>query len=311
MIQVCPFVVSCVLIVAAFTPGPTLAAVPPELEPLPPVPLPPFNQAGYANVSPADVDGDGLLDLVTYWTIGLARLDTRLNNGDGTFGEPVTSLVIRSAESRAFGDLDGDGDDDAVLGVLPEEGTNVRIMIADGTGQFVFHKDLKTAATFAGPVALGDVNGDDILDLVSPTSTQLSVMLGLGGGEFAQPTESGASEGSGHALVLADVEGDGDLDALSRATLASTDIASSRYSVSLNNGSGVFTPADEFNLDVRSFGDRLVQLDADPARELVVYGRDGTDFGDGGCTSSSGRARSTPWSSTSCTTNFAPRHSSR
>ncbi|HYE02248.1 MAG TPA: FG-GAP-like repeat-containing protein [Phycisphaerales bacterium] len=254
------------------------------LEPKPVITLPAFNQAGYPNTDVADVNGDGRLDLVLFnYLNGPNRFEVRLNNGDGTFAAPVTTVIPGSAFARMydFADLNGDAREDAVIAISPG-GDNLMVMLGTLSGGFAFHSTLASGGAVSYPLALGDMNADGHTDIVANAGSGISVRLGNGDATFAPPIISGATQGTAGELTLGDVDGDGDLDVISRSTLASTDSALSYYSVSLNDGSGTLSPLPQFTLPVRSFGEHLAQLDSTPAPELVVFGRRGTNFGAGG-----------------------------
>ena len=200
------------------------------------------------NVVPADVDGDGDIDLLTANTFGLS-VSVRLNNGAGVFAAPATGaevIVAGSGESiqivTAF-DVDGDGDLDLLTSHYDGASNRVSVRLNNGTGGFV------TPATGAevnvGSGAVGfitvvgaDVDGDGDLDLLAANagSNTVSVRLNDGTGMFTAPV-TGAVVSVGNApygLAAADVDGDGDLD------LLTANVSSNTVSVRLNNGAGVF-----------------------------------------------------------------------
>ncbi|HYI07693.1 MAG TPA: FG-GAP-like repeat-containing protein, partial [Thermoanaerobaculia bacterium] len=114
-----------------------------------------------------DLDGDGDLDALT------ANMSTQpekvwLNDGTGTFSAHPAIPGFGAGDSRAvlLGDLDGDGDLDAI--VLDALGSSEPVWINDGTGGFSAHPSVPALATggdsWGG--ALGDIDGDGDLDAV-------------------------------------------------------------------------------------------------------------------------------------------------
>lgn len=78
-------------------------------------------QGQIADVTLADLDGDGDLDLITanyfknFWCGCAAEIRTQLNHGDGTFAIPLTISAPESPTKLAPSDLDNDGDIDLAV----------------------------------------------------------------------------------------------------------------------------------------------------------------------------------------------------
>ncbi len=177
----------------------------------------------------ADLDGDGDLDLVVTNKIDPDDLTTSHvyvfeNTGDARrpafrrAGE--LSLAGAYHNAPAFGDLDGDGDLDAILGTWRKE---LRLLENTGT---------RTAASFtladsafleltrgsnAAPT-LGDVDGDGDLDLfVGESSGALNFYENVGSPdrpafELVSDEFGGFDVGRRSVPQLVDADGDGDLD---------------------------------------------------------------------------------------------------
>ena len=161
-----------------------------------------------------DVDGDADLDLM----VGNAGQQDRLylNDGTGTFADVTASCmppVVDWTTSLAFGDIDGDGDSDVVLGTSGQS----RLYLNSGTGTF-------TNATATGlpmvseatvGLAMLDLDGDADLDLILGTSGgQNRAYLNNGAGVFVNSTSAWmpAVEDDTRAIAAADFDGDGDAD---------------------------------------------------------------------------------------------------
>ena len=177
----------------------------------------------------ADLDGDGDLDLFTS-SYGNYHLSYRENTGEasapafaaatiGAFG-----LTYAYYADLAFGDLDGDGDLDLLLGSFYDT------LYLANTGS-------PTAPAFAAPVtlalplpdlpddhmpALEDLDGDGDLDLVLSSYGYPNLVLENTGGTssaaFAAPRIGPLGlESTFIEPVFGDLDGDGDVDALSTA----------------------------------------------------------------------------------------------
>ena len=161
-----------------------------------------------------DVDGDRDLDLVATGNDGSQRLAiVYLNDGgilveDGNHGLPDVAL-----SDVALGDIDGDGDLDAlVTGETSGGARYAGAWLNDGAGAFTPGANLM--GIYRSSCALGDLDLDGDLDAVlcGYTGTSLQSMLWQWDGVDFSPLSyylPGMREGS---LTLPDVDLDGDLD---------------------------------------------------------------------------------------------------
>jgi len=111
------------------------------------------------------------------------------------------------------GDIDGDGDIDAVVVINPE----IFWLEGDGSGGFVASHPLATSPEFVRDLDLGDTDGDLDLDLVwvnyNPPTTLAAENLGAG--SFAPPAEiPTGSDDYARSILLGDVTGDGIADVI-------------------------------------------------------------------------------------------------
>ncbi len=137
----------------------------------------------HAAVRGADLDGDGLTDVVT---LGGApdRLNTLLGDGALGFGPPSwTDSATPLPVGVELGDLDGDG----VLDAVTVGAIDVRTWIGDGTGGFAAAGSA-TAAVARG-VDLADVDVDGHLDVLvgNDDSGDVAVYRGQGDGALEHP----------------------------------------------------------------------------------------------------------------------------
>lgn len=168
-----------------------------------------------------DIDGDGDLDAIyANWGNSYSPNDLLINQGGaqgGTQGQFVISTETAGGDNHsrdvALGDIDGDGDLDAI--VANDTGAN-QLLINDGTGSFSL-SSIAAAVSQASPVAtldviIADLNADGHLDVVfANTSGQNELLINNGSGVFSASVLVGGTYSS-TAVVSGDLDGDGDLD---------------------------------------------------------------------------------------------------
>ncbi len=195
-------------------------------------------------VALGDVDGDGDLDALVGNGGNFPASQDRLylNNGAGVFSNAASPLpaIVDETLALALGDVDGDGDLDALFGNGGSyPGQQNRLYLNDGSGVFAdATAQLPAVLDDTRAVALGDVDGDGDLDVLVGNFGQDRLHLNGGSGAFTDATaQLPASFDSTQAVALGDVDGDGDLDAL-----IGTDYGQQERLYS-NDGSGLFSDA--------------------------------------------------------------------
>ena len=121
----------------------------------------------YQTASVEDLDGDGDIDvLLTSRSGNPSPAEVWLNDGSANFqdsGQPLGNAATTSGHSQAIGDLDGDGDSDAVI--ADRSGPD-KVWLNNGSGVFA-----DSGQTLGGintaDVALADLDGDGDLDIVT------------------------------------------------------------------------------------------------------------------------------------------------
>jgi hypothetical protein len=173
-----------------------------------------------------------------------------------------------------LGDLDGDGDLDAVTVYWNRPG---KVWLNDGTGVF---GDSGQSLVDGDSVALGDLDGDGDLD----------AFIGRGGSGDGLPSEVWLNDGTGTfsnsgqllsnkvamAVALDDVDGDGDLDAVI-ANFHNSRGMPIPNEVWLNDGTATFTDSGQRLGHAISDGVALGDLDQDGDTDILFTNTRGSD----------------------------------
>lgn len=178
-------------------------------------------------VNVGDLDGDGDMDLflsggveaqaaMSFHQTPASTPSVWLNDGTGTFTAGQTVEAFGSVE---LGDVDGDGDLDALLGGLSEGYETIPMQVLKNNGDATFDSSpiLGNSHMYGTRLAtFGDLDGDRDLDILN---NQGQLWLNDGTGVFQQDDAQQdilpeMNFGSINALALGDLDGDRDLDAL-------------------------------------------------------------------------------------------------
>lgn len=137
----------------------------------------------------------------------------------------------RSGSGVALGDVDGDGDVDAVLCQSTDDSV---LLLNDGSGFFAKAEVWLMPKCTDGELA--DLDGDGDLDFfLGQHLGECGVSWNDGSGGFSDSGQVIGSQASRSEVLLVDVDGDGDLDAVLPANSSSNDSV-----LWLNSGAGVF-----------------------------------------------------------------------
>jgi subtilisin family serine protease len=201
-----------------------------------------------ATIQVADLDGDGLPDLVTTDLGGVIYgAHAYINMGDGTFKHSDQVFVdgpFVTALNAAAADMDGDGCADIVIST---DAGLTYLFHGNCNGTFIgFPSVFFVGAGDSGAgLALADVNGDGFLDVVTSSVSldvgpygpdagdSVAVMLGDGKGHLS-PGRIYRGQPGMFNIALGDLNGDGKLDVIS------ANQETDSVSVYLNDGSGGF-----------------------------------------------------------------------
>jgi len=220
----------------------------------------------------ADLDGDGLLDLVV-GNLTANRVSVLRNTSTGgalSFEAPIHLPVGAGSHQLAVGDLDGDGRLDIVVANTGSGTISLLQNSTAATGSISFQSAIALPVDPApAGVGLADLDGDGKLDMVvahhttsSPAITVLrntSTPGPLGRDSF---TLSARLPGDGHYVTFADFDGDGKIDI----------VVPSWFSQHVSIFRNKATPGD---LQAHSFGDPIILSSAGSIKRAAVADLDG------------------------------------
>jgi hypothetical protein len=234
------------------------------------------------DVDLVDVDGDGDLDIFkAEGTDSLAVRPNQLliNDGTGRFGDETAARLpaaVANSTKADFGDVDGDGDLDAIIANVGAE----QLLLNDGHGVFAdasamlppalpIFQDISADARFA------DVDGDGDLDILISNENPFPGGLGAqnrlwindGAAGFTDETtlRLPAAIDQTAAMLPGDVDQDGDLDVVV--------LNRGQDKVLVNDGQGIFTDETlgRFPATIDTTrGGALADLDGDGDLEVVT-----------------------------------------
>ncbi len=226
---------------------------------------------GIVSIDTGDVDGDGVLDVISAgssgysWTSPNDRVRVNLGASAGEF-ESTTFVTVGSDPFTArLADLDGDTNLDIVTANADSD--DVSVVLGNGNGTF------GTAVSYpAGDapvcVAAEDFDGDTELDLVAVNalSDDISVLIGNGDGTFVAAVDYSVGDGP-QEVAIGDLDGDNELD------LVVANITSNDVSVLLGNGDGTFGAATSISSPGKPISLGLGDFNGDGVLDMSVAHR--------------------------------------
>ncbi|MGW8315131.1 MAG: FG-GAP repeat domain-containing protein [Bacteroidales bacterium] len=235
-----------------------------------------------AHIQAADLDNDGLLDVVLCDDRGNFVSWIRQAPA-GTYTETVLADELIAPSHVQVIDFDGDGDKDLMVGVLgmlfPNNDKIGSVVILENDGQQQFTRHLvEEKIARVSDVRAGDLDGDGDMDLAV-------AQFGYDDGETRWIENLGEWEFQSHILQylsgpinveITDIDFDGDLDIISLVSQEWEEI----YCY-INDGNGEFKPNLLFgssNQDYGSSGIALSDLDQDGDEDILYTNGDAFDY---------------------------------
>lgn len=179
-----------------------------------------INTFGADEISVADIDGDGNLDVLVGADSNNEISWFKNLDGQGNFGASQFITNQSNGRSARAGDLDGDGDMDVVVSdVAPNNITWYKN--ADGQGNFILGGIISNVDTNVTDVIISDIDNDGDQDVLGAKNAQGKIELykNDGLGNFTTAITIGTSVEGIRVIKTEDLDNDGDLDVLGAANV--------------------------------------------------------------------------------------------
>jgi hypothetical protein len=214
-------------------------------------------------VLPADLDGDGRIDLIVRSNYSPSGgIFVLMGRGDGSFGPAVGyGTGGATALGLALADLDGDGRLDILA--AREDRAAFSVLLGRGDGTFAAETAAPIAGDLPGDFAVADFDEDGRLDVAFDTAAGLRLSRGNGDGTFRAPEPSLLATDGTNAIVARDLDGDGHADLLVASYFDSV-------AVLLGKGDGTFAPAATVPVPIDPDGLAIGDLDGDGQLDFVT-----------------------------------------
>ena len=238
-----------------------------------------FDVGSAWDVAAADINGDGILDLVASLRAGAVVTFVGSGSGgvgDGNFTQGVMPAASGSPKGLALADLDKDGILDVVVSTEQPMVDVLKGGGSGGVGDGTFNQvaNLPCAgSTF--DVTIGDFNGDTYPDIASAnyTGTTVSVFLGGPGLSF-QPAITHPAVGNPLGIEAADFDADGHTDLVAVATSSGSSFAYFHNTGSPTPSPDGFTGFTSYGPARVGYGISVADLNGDHAPDVMVPGLD-------------------------------------
>jgi len=204
----------------------------------------------------ADLDEDGLSDMVTYLNKGAM---VTYGEGDGLLFGPVKYDTTHFLHGVTLGDFDGDGRDDLVLADI------LGVVIRRGQASGLSDPEPVVFNLNSFEVVAARVDTDTALDLVvTAREADTAVFLrGLGDGTFAEAVLVPTGERPEDVAV-------GDLNGDSFTDVATLNVDSEDITIAFGDGNGGFVAGPSLPVEDANMGLEIGDLNADGTPDIVA-----------------------------------------
>ncbi|RMB64166.1 T9SS C-terminal target domain-containing protein [Dokdonia sinensis] len=232
----------------------------------------------------ADVDGDLDQDLIISGSTDPNALnrftELYINDGLGNYTLNTSNSFPNIARSAvAFGDIDGDLDQDLIISGterLPGQSTQIILSLFknDGNGIFTEVSGTPIVPVSQGKIDFADFDGDTDLDLLITGNTAITgslvrethIYTNDGTGNFSD-TINPAFEGIQGYQAVGDLDGDLDLDVILTGLNSSREAISEIY---LNDGSALFSQITPSPFSDVSRGPAIGDVDSNGTNDIII-----------------------------------------
>jgi hypothetical protein len=210
-----------------------------------------------------DFNNDHNLDVLATGYFGASyHIGVLLGNGNRTLNDSITTSLEYKPASVAAGDLNGDGNLDAIIG---DYLTGLSVLLGNGDGTFQPEADYE-ATGLSGYAIVGDLNRDGKLDVLLPTAVAegpvgVDIFWGIGDGTLRPAQFFRTGKGTG-LPAIGDLNGDG----LPDIALANGDAGTITM---LNTGALIFSPTTA-PLSFSSPGEQTLTLTNGGEKTLLI-----------------------------------------
>ncbi len=221
----------------------------------------------------ADINNDGILDLVTGGRTGISpsEISIFIGNNDGTFNE-INNITTSSLDEMQIADINNDGN----LDIIYDNNNAISYNLGDGKGSFSSTQSFSVLPQLNDTYAfvLGDLNGDGITDLtVGGTysgSARIGVYFGSSTGIFSHNQTLSPGGSTIRSLAIGDLNSDGKLDILSSSN------ATGLVNIYLNDGSGAIALNSSLSAESSSTEEILLaDINGDSHLDIITAGISG------------------------------------